>query len=50
VRAAIGPYTLQGLAPGTWADEDATAYSDNAPMRRDSAEPRASRKARRPSA
>ena len=50
VRAAIGPYTLQGLAPGTWADEDAAAYANNAPMRRDSAEPRASRKARRPSA
>ena len=50
VRAAIGPYTLQGLAPGTWAHEDAAAYANNAPMRRDSAEPRASRKARRPSA
>lgn len=50
VRAAIGPYTLQGLAPGAWADEDAAAYAGNAPMRRDSAEPRASRKARRPSA
>jgi 23S rRNA pseudouridine2457 synthase len=22
VRAAIGPYTLEGLAPGTWADAD----------------------------
>jgi 23S rRNA pseudouridine2457 synthase len=20
IRAAIGPYTLDGLAPGTWAD------------------------------
>ncbi|MBV7542782.1 pseudouridine synthase [Acidovorax sp. sic0104] len=50
VRAAIGPYTLQGLASGDWAAEDAEAYAAGAPMRRDSAEPRANRKARRPSA
>ena len=55
VRAAIGPYTLQGLAPGAWAEADAgalqpTPYASAAPMRRDSAEPRASRKARKPSA
>ena len=50
VRAAIGPCTLEGLAPGAWADEDAAPYLAAAPMRRDSAESRASKKARRPSA
>ena len=60
VRAAIGPYTLQGLAPGAWAETDASAMESAyaataapapaAAMRRDSAEPRASKKARRPSA
>ena len=50
VRAAIGPYSLEGLAPGTWADADAGSYAATAPMRRESAEPRARKNLRRPSA
>ena len=54
VRAAIGPHTLQGLAPGTWADTEPGALAAYgaapAPMRRDKADPRARRNARKPSA
>ena len=50
IRAAIGPHTLDGLAPGAWADADVGSYAATAPMRRESAEPRARKKARKPSA
>lgn len=50
IRAAIGPYTLDGLAPGMWIDTDAGSYAATVPMRRNSAGPRARKNVRRPSA
>ncbi|MES2187922.1 MAG: pseudouridine synthase [Pseudomonadota bacterium] len=32
VRAAIGPYTLGDLAPGTWRDEDSSRLLDRTPL------------------
>lgn len=48
IRAAIGPHTLDGLAPGAWADADVGSYAATAPVRRESSGPRARRNVRRP--
>jgi len=50
IRAAIGPYTLDGLAPGMWIDTDAGSYAATVSMRRNSVGPRARKNVRRPSA
>lgn len=53
IRAAIGPYTLEGLAPGSWAGAEpgmGTGSQATATTRRSDGRPRAGRPQRKPTA
>ena len=53
IRAAIGPYTLEGLAPGSWAGAEPGMGTDSqatATTRRSDGRPRAGRPQRKPTA